>query len=229
MTDEMETLLSRLEERTNAYDNLLGELAWKPTRSHIETARNLMQDAAKALRPTPPAARSSAASGQIPLGLRGHAKWLRNYRNSPSAYLDPLPTVPDALDGIADDIQELITANSFNEAQLKRANDEIKRLRTVAQPSPDGKLKLFLSILQSAGGEASGNDDKWNWVNYFCDDAEPLDTFNQASKQKFTRVTHDCDSDNSVVYLTDAGRAFIAGTSPISSTNREETEHGKGS
>lgn len=78
-------------------------------------------------------------------------------------------------------------------------------------PGPDAKLRLFLAILADAGGEASGNDDKWNWINHFCDDAEPLDTFNQASKRKFTRVTHDSDTDNSIVYLTDAGRAFIKG------------------
>lgn len=81
-----------------------------------------------------------------------------------------------------------------------------------AQREVDGdeKLRLFLSILQSAGGQTSGSDDPWNWINHFCDDAEPLDTFNQASKRKLTRVTHDSDSDVSWVYLTDAGKAFIA-------------------
>lgn len=80
------------------------------------------------------------------------------------------------------------------------------------------KLHLFLSILASASGETSGDDSKWNWINYFCDDAEPLDTFNQASKRKLTRVTHDSDSDVSMVYLTDAGRAFIASRTPAEPT-----------
>lgn len=47
---ETETLLSRLDERVSAYNRLLAEPAWKASRSHIETARNLMQDAAAVLR-----------------------------------------------------------------------------------------------------------------------------------------------------------------------------------
>ncbi len=70
------------------------------------------------------------------------------------------------------------------------------------------KLRLFLRILVSAGGTTSGNDGPWNWINYFCDDAEPLDTFNQASIQKLIRVTHDSDSDESVVYITAAGQEY---------------------
>ena len=34
--------------------------------------------------------------------LHGHAKWLRNYRESPRTYHDPLPMVPNELDRIAD-------------------------------------------------------------------------------------------------------------------------------
>lgn len=45
---------------------------------------------------------------QIPLRLRGYAKWLRYYRESPTTYQDPLPTIPDELDEIADAIQGLI-------------------------------------------------------------------------------------------------------------------------
>ena len=83
------------------------------------------------------------------------------------------------------------------------------------------KLRLFLSILASANGEACGSDSKYNWINYFCDDAEPMDTFNQASKRGLTRVTHDSDSDYSVVYLTDAGRAFIAAPLPATQGDGE--------
>lgn len=91
----------------------------------------------------------------------------------------------------------------------------ILRARDEATPAPvmpvgRERLRLFLAILQGAGGETSGNDETWNWINYFCDDGWPLDTFNQASKEGLTRVTHDSDTDNSVVYLTDAGKAFIA-------------------
>jgi hypothetical protein len=90
----------------------------------------------------------------------------------------------------------------------------------------EDKLRSFLSILAAAGGQTSGNDDKWNWINYFCDDAEPLDTFNQASKRKLTRVTHDSDTDNSVVYLTDAGRAFIATPpAPVRPQGGDAREH----
>jgi hypothetical protein len=39
--------------------------------------------------------------------LHGHAEWLRNYRESPKTYLDPLPMVPDELDRIADRLQQL--------------------------------------------------------------------------------------------------------------------------
>ena len=87
-----------------------------------------------------------------------------------------------------------------------------------AKARTDSKLKLFLMILASANGEANASDSKWNWINYFCDDAEPLDTFNQASKRGLTRVTHDSDADYSEVFLTTAGRAFIADGSAVPST-----------
>lgn len=44
---------------------------------------------------------------QIPLRLRGHAKWLRNHRASPRTYHDPLPMVPDELDKMAGEIEAL--------------------------------------------------------------------------------------------------------------------------
>ncbi len=107
----------------------------------------------------------------------------------------------------------------YGNADLDAAIEEIKRLRGAAQavPDPDAKLKLFLAILASANGRCSGGDYPWNWINYFCDDVEPVDTFNQANDRKLIHVGHDSDSDNSEVYMTDAGRAFIAGPS-VSST-----------
>ncbi len=127
--------------------------------------------------------------------------------------------------GFDDDAEVAICFECLNGCSVSKdapsydAAVAIWNTRAPAQCASDVKLKLFLSILQSAGGQTSGNDYPWNWINYFCDDAAPMDTFNEASKRKLTRVTHDSDADDSVVYLTDAGRKFIAGGAALSSTN----------
>lgn len=72
------------------------------------------------------------------------------------------------------------------------------------------KLLTMLAILNAAGGQTEASDSKWCWLNYFCDDVEPVDTFNQAIDAKFIRVGHDDRFDSSTAYLTDAGRAALA-------------------
>ncbi len=81
----------------------------------------------------------------------------------------------------------------------------------LANRTPAGnKLLLFLMILDKMGGETDASDNDRHWLNYFCDDSEPVDTFNLASKSGLIRVTHDSDTDVSTAYLTNTGRIAIA-------------------
>lgn len=58
---------------------------------------------------------------QISLALRGHAKWLRNYREAPRTYHDPLPMVPDELDRIANEVEALYESLNRQRSQLVRS------------------------------------------------------------------------------------------------------------
>ncbi|MGX1012189.1 hypothetical protein AB7M69_006546 [Bradyrhizobium japonicum] len=77
-------------------------------------------------------------------------------------------------------------------------------------PQPPNKMLTMLAILDAAGGQTEASDSKWCWLNYFCDDVEPVDTFNQAIDAKLIRVTHESSFDTSTAFLTDAGRAALS-------------------
>jgi hypothetical protein len=85
---------------------------------------------------------------------------------------------------------------------------------TSTGPQPPSKMLTMLAILDAAGGQTEASDSKWCWLNYFCDDVEPVDTFNQAIDAKLIRVTHDSSFDTSTAFLTDAGRASLAVSRP---------------
>ena len=88
--------------------------------------------------------------------------------------------------------------------------DDILALLT-ADEAVERRLVLFLEILAAAGGEANASDSKWNWINAFCEEHEGRDpdTFNLAIERGYTRSTHDSDTDNATVWLTDKGRAAL--------------------
>lgn len=77
-------------------------------------------------------------------------------------------------------------------------------------------LRWFLKTLVATNGQADATDSKWNPLNVFCDDFQPLDTFNWAIERGFTQSTYDGDYDTGNVYLLDAGRAWLALSPPPS-------------
>lgn len=78
------------------------------------------------------------------------------------------------------------------------------------------RMRMFLEILSAAGGHSDCSEWDGAWINAFCEghEGQSPDTFNQAIDLGYTRSTHDSDTDHSVVYLTDAGRAILALQSP---------------
>jgi hypothetical protein len=88
----------------------------------------------------------------------------------------------------------------------------------LSHPSPEGELRevalrWFMRVLSGAGGEANATEGAWNPLNVFFEDFQPTDTFNWAIDRGLARSGHDSDSDHSTVYITDAGRAFVAALS----------------
>jgi hypothetical protein len=73
------------------------------------------------------------------------------------------------------------------------------------------RVAMFLEILSAAGGAADASDNPWNWINAFCEGHEGRDpdTFNQAIDLGFVSWSHDSDSDNSTITLTEMGRAAL--------------------
>lgn len=90
------------------------------------------------------------------------------------------------------------------------------------------RLRMFLEILSASCGQADASDYRWNWINVFCDEHEGRepDTFNLAEQRGYTTVSHNTDTDEGMVYLTDAGRAFLsaAPASPILTSVANEGE-----
>jgi hypothetical protein len=84
-----------------------------------------------------------------------------------------------------------------------------------AEQATEARLAMFLEILAASTGRADASDHQWNWINAFCEDHEGRspDTFNLAEQQGYTTVSHDSDSDQSTVYLTPEGRAYLAALS----------------
>jgi len=101
--------------------------------------------------------------------------------------------------------------DSYGLADVVLKHFDVRWPGTAVEPVAWPKLRLMLEIIAAMGGVTGASDfGAPNWLDYFCNDVEPLDTFNQASKGGYLRVTHDSDTDVSMAYLTDAGHAFLA-------------------
>lgn len=74
----------------------------KYRRQDLEDAKKAIRDALSGALP-----QRSDDIGQFAAALHVYAKWLRNHRESPKTYHDPLPIVPDELDRIADSLGQL--------------------------------------------------------------------------------------------------------------------------
>lgn len=105
----------------------------------------------------------------------------------------------DRFDATADHIEAL-------EAQLAALKSEPPA--DVPRPL---RMAMFLETLQAMGGQSDASDYSWNWINAYCEahEGQDPDTFNSAEQYGFTTVSHDSDTDQSTVYLTDAGRNAI--------------------
>jgi hypothetical protein len=65
-------------------------------------------------------------------------------------------------------------------------------------------------MIDAAHGEIDASDEKHSLLNYFCGDYEPTDTFNEASRLGYIRVTHNDIFETSTAFLTESGRAALA-------------------
>ncbi|WP_416192970.1 hypothetical protein [Nitrobacter sp. TKz-YC01] len=72
------------------------------------------------------------------------------------------------------------------------------------------KILLLLRMIDAAHGEIDASDEKHSLLNYFCGDYEPTDTFNEASRLGYIRVTHNDIFETSTAFLTESGRAALA-------------------
>lgn len=72
------------------------------------------------------------------------------------------------------------------------------------------KIMLLLRMIEAAHGEIDASDNKHSLLNYFCGDYEPTDTFNEAARRGYIRVTHDSRFETSSAMLTESGRHALA-------------------
>ena len=78
----------------------------------------------------------------------------------------------------------------------------------------DERLRWLMHIMARVR-EEDASDCDFNWVSAFCDDrGNKDDTFNIAIDRGLSRVSHDSDTDNSICWITDAGKAFAAANPP---------------
>lgn len=74
------------------------------------------------------------------------------------------------------------------------------------EPPTEKEIEL-LRLVAGSGGSMSHEEPE---LNEFCDDdAEPSDVFNACHYKGWLRSAHDFWTDNSTVYLTDAGKARV--------------------
>lgn len=172
---------------------------------------------------TPPVQPSSAATEQAFETYRETVKNLAAAREKGyAAARANLQEAWSALAMIREAVETLAPSGSVKAAEhldgptfMHEAEALVAGIQAISSgPQAPSKLLTMLAILDAAGGVASASDSKWCWFNYFCDDVEPIDTFNQAIDAKFIRVGHDDRFDSSTAYLTDAGRAALAVTRP---------------
>jgi hypothetical protein len=108
-----------------------------------------------------------------------------------------------------------------NGYEIKQRLDTVHRILEQALSRPladreaiarEGRLRMFLEILSAMGGSSDASESEYLWINAFCEAHEGAapDTFNIADARGLTWVTHNTDTDHSVVTLTDAGRAWLS-------------------
>jgi hypothetical protein len=164
--------------------------------------RRLAKLHARLAAPSPGASVTASADGDVIEALRA-AKRLRGSLRRENGRYKPLTPISDYYESLGD----LFAALSRLEASQPASSGS----EVAAAQSGDQRLWWFLTILDKSSGQASADDCRWNWINAFCDDrGNDTDTFNLARDQNLTRVTHDSDTDSGNVYLTDAGRAWLA-------------------
>jgi hypothetical protein len=79
------------------------------------------------------------------------------------------------------------------------------------QAVPDERLWWFLHVLDACGKRGThANDEPGEWVAAFCGDVEPKDTFNRACDLKLAGCSHNTMDETSRVWITDAGKAWLA-------------------
>lgn len=76
------------------------------------------------------------------------------------------------------------------------------------------KEMVLLSIIADMKGGTDASDSPHSWLNWFCNDevhGQHSDTFNRCIEKGWLRSSHDTSFDTSTAWLTDAGKAALAG------------------
>lgn len=76
---------------------------------------------------------------------------------------------------------------------------------------PKRRVLAFVRALNKRGGQYELLDNGREWLDRYCGDHEPTDTYNRAEELGWTKTTHDTSYDESIVRITDAGRAALGG------------------
>lgn len=110
---------------------------------------------------------------------------------------------------------------------LSRLKDSFASPPTTGGDVTQGRELMFLEILSAMGGKSDSSDWPGSWVNAFCEEHEGRnpDTFNAVEQRGFTQVSHDSDTDHSVVYLTEKGRARLAALATAQAAEGEALTH----
>jgi hypothetical protein len=75
-----------------------------------------------------------------------------------------------------------------------------------------GRLWWYLHILEAIGGKTYDTANPREWLHAFSGEMEKRDpdTINQAHAMGLTNWSHNSDTDTSIIWLTDAGKAWLA-------------------
>lgn len=80
---------------------------------------------------------------------------------------------------------------------------------------PKRRVLAFIRHLNKLGGCCEIYDSGHEWHDRYCGDYEPTDTYNRAHELGWARTTHDTSSDDSTLFITDAGRAALTETNHV--------------
>lgn len=83
----------------------------------------------------------------------------------------------------------------------------------MASLTAEDKEYVLLAIFAGMNGKSDVSDDKWCWMNWFCNDekqtASKDDTFNRCCEKGWLKYYHNSDFDTGMAELTPAGRAVL--------------------